>query len=89
MLSCRSGIVLFPVFVAYEIYVAPKPFAPVRFFKNRTIAAACAIGFLDFFSFYLQVSCSSSELALTCTVLSARRGRSPMHCDVLTRDLPP
>ncbi|KAL7410360.1 major facilitator superfamily domain-containing protein [Mrakia frigida] len=48
------GIVLFPVFVIWEWKFAKVPLAPPRFFKSKTIVAACAIGFLDFVSFYLQ-----------------------------------
>lgn len=48
------GVVLIPVTVFYEVKIASKPIAPKRFFKNRNIMAACAIGFLDFVSFYLS-----------------------------------
>ncbi|CED82571.1 Predicted transporter (major facilitator superfamily) [Phaffia rhodozyma] len=48
------GVCLIPVTVIYEVKIAKKPVAPYRFFKNRNISAACAIGFLDFVSFYLS-----------------------------------
>lgn len=52
------GCVLLPVFAFWEVVLAEKygflPIAPLRFFRNFNIAAACFIGFFDFVSFYLQ-----------------------------------
>jgi MFS family permease len=52
------GCCLLPVFMVWECFLAEKwgylPIAPLRFFKNANIAAACFIGFFDFVSFYLQ-----------------------------------
>ncbi|KAL7410361.1 hypothetical protein BDY24DRAFT_418092 [Mrakia frigida] len=58
------GIVLFPVFVIWEWKFAKVPLAPPRFFKSKTIVAACAIGFLDFVSFYLQYTYQYSFVAV-------------------------
>lgn len=43
-----------------------------RFFKNFNIAAACAIGFLDFVSFYLQYTYQYSFIVVVKTSWSTR-----------------
>jgi predicted MFS family arabinose efflux permease len=48
------GLFLFPVFILYEARYPSKPVVPVKWFKRAPIMGACAIGFLDFVSFYLQ-----------------------------------
>ncbi|OJJ04490.1 hypothetical protein ASPVEDRAFT_152837 [Aspergillus versicolor CBS 583.65] len=59
------GVVIFAVFIAWDTWVAQKPFIPYRMIKNRTVAAACLLGALDFFHYsvftvfftsYLQVA---------------------------------
>jgi hypothetical protein len=48
------GLALFPIFILYEARYPSKPVVPVKWFKRAPILGACAIGFLDFTSFYLQ-----------------------------------
>ena len=59
------GVVIFIVFIAWDTWVAQKPFIPYRMIKNRIVAAACLLGALDFFHYsvftvfftsYLQVA---------------------------------
>jgi hypothetical protein len=45
------GFVLFPVFVVYELKVPENPVMPFRWCRNKSILAACLIGFFDFVSF--------------------------------------
>ncbi|KAF1957683.1 siderophore iron transporter-like protein mirB [Byssothecium circinans] len=58
------GILLFPTFVLYEIYLAPVQFLPWKYLKNGTIVGSCVlygVMFLSVFSWnayfgsYLQV----------------------------------
>ena len=48
------GLALFPLFILYEARYPAKPVVPVKWFKRAPVLGACAIGFLDFVSFYLQ-----------------------------------
>ncbi|KAL4799605.1 siderophore iron transporter mirA [Aspergillus venezuelensis] len=59
------GVVIFIAFIAWDTYFARKPFIPYRMIRNRTVAAACLLGALDFFHYsvfsvfftsYLQVA---------------------------------
>ncbi|KAL3433669.1 siderophore iron transporter mirA [Aspergillus tetrazonus] len=59
------GVVIFVAFLAWDTWFAKKPFIPYRMIKNRTVAAACLLGALDFFHYsvfsvfftsYLQVA---------------------------------
>ncbi|RDW87007.1 putative Siderophore iron transporter mirA [Aspergillus mulundensis] len=59
------GVVIFILFIAWDTWFAAKPFIPYRLIKNRTVAAACILGALDFFHYsvfsvfftsYLQVA---------------------------------
>lgn len=59
------GVVIFVAFLAWDTWFAKKPFIPYRMIKNRTVAAACLLGVLDFFHYsvfsvfftsYLQVA---------------------------------
>ncbi|KAL4786829.1 major facilitator superfamily domain-containing protein [Aspergillus varians] len=59
------GVVIFIAFIAWDTWFAKKPFIPYRMIKNRTVAAACLLGALDFFHYsvfsvfftsYLQVA---------------------------------
>nr|Q8X1Z7.1 RecName: Full=Siderophore iron transporter mirA; AltName: Full=Enterobactin permease; AltName: Full=Major facilitator iron-regulated transporter A [Aspergillus nidulans FGSC A4]AAK17009.1 major facilitator [Aspergillus nidulans] len=59
------GVVIFVAFLAWDTWCAKKPFIPYRMIKNRTVAAACLLGILDFFHYsvfsvfftsYLQVA---------------------------------
>ncbi|KAI9315575.1 major facilitator superfamily domain-containing protein [Dichotomocladium elegans] len=65
------GCLLVPVFITWEIVFAAKygfrPIAPLRFFKNYNIAAACFIGFFDFVSFYLQYTYQYSFVSVVKT----------------------
>ena len=53
--SMIAMIVLGPFFLiafgVYEWKFAPRPLAPPRFFKNKSIVGASLIGFFDFVSF--------------------------------------
>ncbi|KAL4930342.1 major facilitator superfamily domain-containing protein [Aspergillus undulatus] len=59
------GVVIFIAFIAWDTWFAKKPFIPYKMIKNRTVAAACLLGALDFFHYsvfsvfftsYLQVA---------------------------------
>ncbi|KAL4952927.1 siderophore iron transporter mirA [Aspergillus filifer] len=59
------GVVIFIAFIAWDTWFAQKPFIPYRMIRNRTVAAACLLGALDFFHYsvfsvfftsYLQVA---------------------------------
>ncbi|OQE42036.1 hypothetical protein PENCOP_c004G07848 [Penicillium coprophilum] len=59
------GVVLIIAFLCWDAWFAEKPFVPYRMVKNRTVAAACLLGALDFFHYsvfsvfftsYLQVA---------------------------------
>ncbi|KAF1815343.1 siderophore iron transporter mirA [Eremomyces bilateralis CBS 781.70] len=59
------GVVFFMTFIVWDAWFAKKPFIPYRMVKNRTVAAACLLGALDFFHYsvfsvfftsYLQVA---------------------------------
>ncbi|KAL4969816.1 siderophore iron transporter mirA [Aspergillus stella-maris] len=59
------GVVIFIAFIGWDTYFATKPFIPYRMIRNRTVAAACLLGALDFFHYsvfsvfftsYLQVA---------------------------------
>ncbi|KAL6235606.1 hypothetical protein BDW75DRAFT_230215 [Aspergillus navahoensis] len=59
------GVVIFVLFLAWDTWVATRPFIPYRMVKNRTVLAACALGAFDsfhssvfsvFFTSYLQVA---------------------------------
>ncbi|KAL2827953.1 siderophore iron transporter mirA [Aspergillus cavernicola] len=59
------GVVMFIAFIAWDTWLAKKPFIPYRMIRNRTVAAACLLGALDFFHYsvfsvfftsYLQVA---------------------------------
>ncbi|KAL4750536.1 siderophore iron transporter mirA [Aspergillus terricola var. indicus] len=59
------GVVIFVAFIAWDTWFAKKPFIPYKMIKNRTVAAACLLGALDFFHYsvfsvfftsYLQVA---------------------------------
>ncbi|CDS08827.1 hypothetical protein LRAMOSA10188 [Lichtheimia ramosa] len=62
------GCVLLPVWAVWEVVFAERwgfqPIAPMRFFKNFNISAACFIGFFDFVSFYLQYTYQYSFVAV-------------------------
>ncbi|KAL8658071.1 MAG: hypothetical protein Q9226_001303 [Calogaya cf. arnoldii] len=47
-------LVAFPLWES-SIRLAPRPFMPPRLFKNRTVAAGCAIAFFYFAVFYTSV----------------------------------
>lgn len=47
------GILLFPVFVLWELKYASAPLMPKRFMVNPSINASLAISFIDFVSFYI------------------------------------
>jgi hypothetical protein len=42
------GVVFFAAFVVWDAKFAKKPFIPYRMITNRTVAAACLMGGLDF-----------------------------------------
>ncbi|CEN60710.1 Putative Siderophore iron transporter mirA [Aspergillus calidoustus] len=59
------GVVILIAFIAWDTWFATKPFVPYRMIRNRTVAAACCLGALDFFHYsvfsvffpsYLQVA---------------------------------
>ncbi|KAJ5952920.1 uncharacterized protein N7479_011333 [Penicillium vulpinum] len=59
------GVVFIVAFLGWDTWFAQKPFVPYRMIKNRTVAAACLLGALDFFHYsvfsvfftsYLQVA---------------------------------
>ncbi|PLB44120.1 siderophore iron transporter mirA [Aspergillus steynii IBT 23096] len=59
------GIILLIAFFVWDAWFAKKPFVPYRMINNRTVAAACILGALDFFHYsvfsvfftsYLQVA---------------------------------
>ncbi|RAH63746.1 siderophore iron transporter mirA [Aspergillus aculeatinus CBS 121060] len=59
------GVVFVIAFLAWDAWFAKKPFVPYRMIRNRTVAAACLLGALDFFHYsvftvfftsYLQVA---------------------------------
>lgn len=59
------GVVVLVIFAVWEAKFAQKPFIPYYMVKNRTVAAACLLGALDFvhyavfsvfFPSYLQVA---------------------------------
>jgi MFS family permease len=59
------GVVILVAFIAWDTWFAKKPFVPYRMIRNRTVAAACCLGALDFFHYsvfsvffpsYLQVA---------------------------------
>ncbi|KAH8425114.1 uncharacterized protein LDX57_002863 [Aspergillus melleus] len=59
------GVVLLIAFLVWDAWFAKKPFVPYRMINNRTVAAACVLGALDFFHYsvfsvfftsYLQVA---------------------------------
>lgn len=59
------GVVFLISFVVWDAWFARKPFVPYRMIRNRTVAAACILGALDFFHYsvfsvffpsYLQVA---------------------------------
>ncbi|KAL5364354.1 major facilitator superfamily domain-containing protein [Aspergillus floccosus] len=59
------GVVFLIAFLVWDAWFAKKPFVPYRMIKNRTVAAACLLGALDFFHYsvfsvffpsYLQVA---------------------------------
>lgn len=59
------GIMLLIAFFVWDAWFAKKPFVPYRMINNRTVAAACILGALDFFHYsvfsvfftsYLQVA---------------------------------
>ncbi|KAL4907829.1 siderophore iron transporter mirA [Aspergillus multicolor] len=59
------GVVVFIFFIAWDTWLAKKPFIPYRMIRNRTVLAACCLGALDFFHYsvfsvfftsYLQVA---------------------------------
>lgn len=59
------GVVFIIAFLGWDTWFAKKPFVPYRMVKNRTVAAACLLGALDFFHYsvfsvfftsYLQVA---------------------------------
>ncbi|KAL3459468.1 major facilitator superfamily domain-containing protein [Aspergillus heterothallicus] len=63
------GVVIFIGFIAWDTWFAKKPFIPYRMIRNRTVAAACLLGALDFFHYsvfsvffpsYLQVAAHHS-----------------------------
>ncbi|KAL2835835.1 major facilitator superfamily domain-containing protein [Aspergillus pseudoustus] len=68
------GVVIFIGFIAWDTWFAKKPFVPYRMIRNRTVAAACLIGALDFFHYsvfsvffpsYLQVAAHHSAATAT------------------------
>ncbi|KAJ5364887.1 uncharacterized protein N7496_010600 [Penicillium cataractarum] len=59
------GVCFLAAFLIWDAWFAKKPFVPYRMIKNRTVAAACLLGALDFFHYsafsvffssYLQVA---------------------------------
>ncbi|KAM3581079.1 hypothetical protein VKS41_006524 [Umbelopsis sp. WA50703] len=70
------GCLLLPVFAIWECVFASRfgytAIAPLRFFKNLNIAAACFIGFFDFVSFYLQYTYQYSFVYVVKTEWSFR-----------------
>ncbi|CAK7215175.1 hypothetical protein SCUCBS95973_002392 [Sporothrix curviconia] len=51
------GVLLFPVFAAWEVYGLPQtpgaaPFLRWQLFRNRTVVGACAVSAILFFNFY-------------------------------------
>lgn len=59
------GVVFLIAFLVWDAWFAKKPFVPYRMINNRTVAAACLLGALDFFHYsvfsvfftsYLQVA---------------------------------
>ncbi|CAG8017199.1 unnamed protein product [Penicillium salamii] len=59
------GVVFLAAFFVWDAWFAKKPFVPYRMINNRTVAAACLLGMLDFFHYsvfsvfftsYLQVA---------------------------------
>ncbi|KAJ5600567.1 hypothetical protein N7450_001634 [Penicillium hetheringtonii] len=59
------GVVFLIVFLVWDAWFARQPFVPYRMINNRTVAAACLLGALDFFHYsvftvfftsYLQVA---------------------------------
>ncbi|CAG8085779.1 unnamed protein product [Penicillium olsonii] len=59
------GVVFIVAFLVWDAWFAKKPFVPYRMINNRTVAAACLLGALDFFHYsvfsvfftsYLQVA---------------------------------
>ncbi|CAG8890439.1 unnamed protein product [Penicillium egyptiacum] len=59
------GVAFIIAFLGWDTWFAKKPFVPYRMVKNRTVAAACLLGALDFFHYsvfsvfftsYLQVA---------------------------------
>jgi hypothetical protein len=59
------GVILLVAFLVWDGWFAKKPFVPHRMVNNRTVAAACLLGALDFFHYsvfsvfftsYLQVA---------------------------------
>lgn len=59
------GVLFLAAFLIWDAWFAKKPFVPYRMIKNRTVAAACLLGALDFFHYsvfsvfftsYLQVA---------------------------------
>ncbi|KAJ2962514.1 hypothetical protein NQZ79_g2376 [Umbelopsis isabellina] len=70
------GCLLLPVFAIWECVFTSRfgytAIAPLRFFKNLNIAAACFIGFFDFVSFYLQYTYQYSFVYVVKTEWSFR-----------------
>jgi hypothetical protein len=59
------GVVFLIIFFVWDAWFARQPFVPYRMINNRTVAAACLLGALDFFHYsvftvfftsYLQVA---------------------------------
>jgi hypothetical protein len=59
------GVDFLVMFLIWDAWFACQPFVPYRMVKNRTVAAACLLGVLDFFHYsvftvfftsYLQVA---------------------------------
>lgn len=46
------GILLFPTFAAYELYVAPTPFLPWKYLKEPTILGSCLLYGIMFLSVF-------------------------------------
>ncbi|KAJ5691990.1 hypothetical protein N7462_001413 [Penicillium macrosclerotiorum] len=68
------GVVFLILFGIWDAWFAKEPFVPYRMIRNRTVAAACLLGLLDFFHYsvftvffssYLQVAGHFSAGAAT------------------------
>ncbi|KAH9876293.1 hypothetical protein J1614_004172 [Plenodomus biglobosus] len=68
------GLVLLALFAVYEKYASPKNFFPFHLMKDRSVAAACLLGFNHWLSFYCYRNFYSSYLQVVFQLSVAKAG---------------